>query len=460
MDHYSTAPLPDSAPGASRARADVEAQRERLRTELLAAAEQEAASILEDARREITVTARRAHRDLLLIRAQLRLCGIDPGQIGASGLDPSYLEAQAASETRDLAVPGSTSLLVHEAPLGVTPERPFARTLMTPAVVAAAAVAIVVTGGAVGWMYAGPSRTSVTPPAAQSGSAPVATATAPARSPAQKPNASSAPVRLQTTRQVWMRVDVDGSGDVGRMYAAGETRELNPRRAVSIRAGDAGAVLLAVHGGPLTALGPNGQVITRRISLAADAAPAPPAATPASPPPAAAAPPNVAPAPITTASAERSLPEPVKPSAQPPALAAPAPSPAVAAPAPVVTPPSRPVEADQQAVMSGHSQWLDAYARGDQRTMATLTVEGFSVRDERSGRAGSPPAGIVPAQVSDVRIDVAGAGAVLTARLRTSVDGVVSESLLSEVWVRRDMQRWGLMGVRITPVDKLPGAIR
>jgi hypothetical protein len=67
---------------------------------------------------------------------------------------------------------------------------------------------------------------------------------------------------------------------------------------------------------------------------------------------------------------------------------------------------------------------------------------------------------ITSAQISDVRIDVAGAGAVLTARLRSTADGVVKDSLLSEVWVRGDRQQWALMGVRITPVDSVPRPLR
>src|SRR5262249_43383283 len=75
---------------------------------------------------------------------------------------------------------------------------------------------------------------------------------------------------------------------------------------------------------------------------------------------------------------------------------------------PAAAAPARPTDVDQRAVMSNHSLWLDAYARGDQRTIATLTVEGFSVRDERAGKSGVPPPGITPTQGSDVRIARAG----------------------------------------------------
>jgi hypothetical protein len=286
MDHHSSAPAPDSVTGSPGDQADRDGQRERLRAELLAAAEQEAASILEDARREITVTARRAHRDLLLIRAQLRLCGIDPGQIGASGLDPSYLEAAGATDDGDTATPVAQTI-VREDPVATTvPTPPLRPSLTKPSIIAAAAVAIVVAGGAVGW-YAGRDDTSATRTAAQP--APQRSASAAGRSaaaagaavdgrtttdqatadvaPDQKPAnvANASQITLRTTRPVWMRVDVDGSSDIGRTYAAGETRVLTPRQLVSIRAGDAGAVLLGIGGGAPAPLGADGQVITRRI---------------------------------------------------------------------------------------------------------------------------------------------------------------------------------------------------
>jgi len=84
--------------------------------------------------------------------------------------------------------------------------------------------------------------------------------------------AKASGIVVQTVRPVWMRLDVDGAGDTGRLYSAGETMTVNPRQTLVIRAGDAGAVMLAVNGGPMAALGPAGQVLTRRISTASDAA--------------------------------------------------------------------------------------------------------------------------------------------------------------------------------------------
>jgi len=120
---------------------------------------------------------------------------------------------------------------------------------------------------------------------------------------------------------------------------------------------------------------------------------------------------------------------------------------------PVQPKPATPPDPDEHvAVFAGHSQWLEAYARGDQRMIAALTTAGFSLRDERAGGAGTPNA-LTSEQISDVRIDIAGAGAVLTARVRSTADGEPNDALLSEVWVRDEHQQWALMGVRITPVN-------
>ena len=51
----------------------------------------------------------------------------------------------------------------------------------------------------------------------------------------------------------------------------------------------------------------------------------------------------------------------------------------------LVTPPE---SEEHVAVFAGHSQWLEVYARGDQRTIAALTTSGFSLRDERAARPG------------------------------------------------------------------------
>jgi hypothetical protein len=111
------------------------------------------------------------------------------------------------------------------------------------------------------------------------------------------------------------------------------------------------------------------------------------------------------------------------------------------------------VTAHQQdiEILAKHQRWLDAFARGDRQSLRGLTTEGFSLRDERTAPETNGPNAPAP-QVSDIQVDVAGVGAVLTGRLRTVIDGVAHESQLSEVWVRNSQQQWALMGVRITPM--------
>ena len=524
MDRRTPASPPGSGPEASPANTGVEARRERLQADLLAAAEEEAAAIVEEARREITVTVRRARRDLLLIRAQLQLIGLEPRQIAGTGLEtpplaevtpPPSLHDEASPDTwpqevpRDAIVVNRTHALRHvvaEAateledlppPVPAVTEREDAATAGTetpplfsapamPWLIAAVVSTLAIAGGVAGWKYGGRSE----PPssAVQAGadtareSASNRLSGGPATTAASATPAVSAETRvvspsrivLQTTRPVWMRIDLDGNRDDGRLHPAGETTELTPRRSLSLRVGDAGAVLLSMGGGPATALGASGEVLTRQISIPNAAKPPaaqPVAEKPATPVPAVTSPASAKPGPTVGSVAPAGRAATAVPSGPAARGAAPAASGATRPPAtPTPTPdqraqantPSQPLDAEQQAaIFARHVQWLDAYGRSDQSAMSTLTASGFSLRDERTGRSANAAASTgTPMQVSDVHIDVAGVGAVLTARLRTTVDGVTSESLLSEVWVRGDQQRWSLMGVRITPVDSVPQPVR
>jgi hypothetical protein len=457
--------------------------RERFRNELVSAAEEEAAAIVESARREITTVVRRARRDLLLIRAQLHLCGVEPseqalidgGETGADHAAASSLDgtvprdAVVVSRThvlRDVVADATTQLAELSDVLpadertgiavsGTSPTKATATGVLTvPRVIGAGVLALLVLGGVTVWTYRSRPISTGTP--APETVATTASPTTEAAQPLpesaaavpptaiQSESVASARILLQTTRAVWMRVDVDGTGDTGRLYPAGTTKAVNPEREVVIRAGDAGAVLLSVGGAAPAALGSAGQVVTRRVSVG--------------PPPAAirSAEPSIAPPQAPTAS--------VSPSSSPTPLftTEPPPSQATAVTVPVSQPlalPPAPAEKSADTIrnaeiLARHTQWLDAYARGDRAAARNFTTDGFSLRDERTGRDGRPAAGtITPAQVSDIRIDVAGVGAVLSARVHSAVDGVVNESLLSEIWIRGDQQQWSLMGVRITPVE-------
>ena len=545
-DRRSPASPPGGAPEPSSANPGVAARRERLQADLLAAAEEEAAAIVEEARREITVTVRRARRDLLLIRAQLQLIGLEPRQIADAGLETASLEdvtptpslhdeaspdtwpqevprdailvnrthalrhavAEAATELDDLPAPvpevreREESTVTATPVVGVSGSPPLFSAAATPWLIAAVVIVLAIAGGLIGWRYGGRSPRSIPPQETVASTAgPDASAnanagaqaerlTSAAAQPASVGNRSVPPSRvvLQTTRPVWMRVDVDGNRDGGHLHPADETTELNPSRSVTVRVGDAGAVLLSVDGAPPKVLGAPGEVLTRQIAIPNAAKPA--ASVPVAEKPVTPVPPVTSPAPAPgraasvppTAPAGRGAPV---ASISPPGRGATVPSPPSAARAtapaagavtrPGATPgtpttdqrtqgstPPQPLDAEQQAaIFARHVQWLDAYGRSDQSAMSTLTATGFSLRDERIGRSANAAASTgTPMQVSDVHIDVAGVGAVLTARLRTTVDGVTTESMLSEVWVRGEQQRWSLMGVRITPVESVPQPAR
>jgi hypothetical protein len=455
-------------------------QQDQLRQALLAAADEEAAAIVEQARRDITVAVRRARRDLHLIRAQLQLCGVEmpaastSGSIedGRSSLDEGvphgaiavgrtdslrHVVTEASQELSQLtatvsaaapSVAGRMPAAASRSPQNLTRSRFF---------IGACAVIGIIAGGAFGWMLMGGADrfdASETSEAAANAEAVTGSPASDARtgnvvmgSSAARPELTatrSSRIVLQTIRPVWMRIDVDGSDDVGRLYPQGTIRELLPTRDVVIRAGDAGAVLVGVAGESPTPLGQAGQVLTRRISVDQPRASSP--VTSAEEPPR-----PEAPAQETTGG---------RPAAAPVAQAIP---PDIAQPNPVLPDVQREASAGLPGVsglatgqthaeiLAKHERWLDAYSRGDGESIRTLTAEGFSVRDERSGAQKTGSSAQEP-DVSDVRIDVAGVGAVLTGRLRTVIDGVPNEALLSEVWVRDGQQRWALMGVRITPV--------
>jgi hypothetical protein len=446
-------------------------QQEHLRSALLAAAEEESAAIIEQARRDITTTVRRARRDLHLIRAQLHLCGLEmptrqldeslhqgatllheevPHDAIAVSGQPSlhHVVTEASQELAQLSTTVHVPVAAND-PVGVSaPEPSPTRMKDTAVLVSAGVLLLVVVTGVAGWLYYHPddrliagegTRTSATAADSSGKSTSIEQAGAVGLQAAKTEPTPVPPSRivLQTNRPVWMRVELDGNHDVGRVYPEGALAEFDPTREAVIRVGDAGAVLLGVGGAVPMPFGQAGQALTRRISVAAS--PTPPAARtdtvrPPDPPAPGGAGNAPAPPPAETVM------NPVPPEPRRSEAAAESPPPAA-----TVT--------DQQhaEIFAKHERWLDAYSRGDSQSLRTLTVDSFSLRDERAGQAKTGNTAGKP-QVLDVRIDIAGVGAVLTGRLRTFTDGVPNDSLLSEVWVRDGQQQWALMGVRITPL--------
>lgn len=102
-----------------------------------------------------------------------------------------------------------------------------------------------------------------TPPAADATPAPGAGEPAPA--PAAPPPVPAA--ELTTTRNVWVRVIVDGERVLERELAADSRIPLTPTRTIVIRTGDAGAVRLTIGGKDQGILGREGQVVTRTFTV-------------------------------------------------------------------------------------------------------------------------------------------------------------------------------------------------
>ena len=73
-------------------------------------------------------------------------------------------------------------------------------------------------------------------------------------------------VVVEAVRPVWLRADTDGRLELARTVRAGERVELHAAREITLRAGDAGAVLASVNGGAQAPLGADGTVVTRRIT--------------------------------------------------------------------------------------------------------------------------------------------------------------------------------------------------
>jgi hypothetical protein len=254
----------------------------------------------------------------------------------------------------------------------------------------------------------------------------------PAAAPRAVPvaNAPLDPSRLSLTidvrRPAWIRTTVDGRADVGRLFNAGEKRTLTARDAIVMRSGDAGAVFVSVNGGQSRALGLDGQIVTRRFANPSTQPQAKPAvlqaATESAPPPAA------PPAPVETAASD------------------------------VGTTGTREVAAGtsvaaaEREILRATQQWFEAYFAGNGEGMRSIATPDFAMVDERADGQRLPATmRAVERGLQEVRIEVAGDAAVISARLteRATVNGQLREyvSLVSGVWVRADGS-WRLMGVR------------
>lgn len=291
----------------------------------------------------------------------------------------------------------------------------------------------------------------------------------------------SVSVLIEARRPAWIRTIVDGRADAGRTLEAGVKYEVRGARSVSLRVGDAGAVMVSVNGGEPRPLGGDGQVVSRLYTVEQ---PVPstgkqeqPSSTPAVPE---AEQPRLAPAPSKG---------PVQPAAAAPAPAAPL---ATVLPAPQAlaaafaaatfprtagpqdaAPVSREVApfslipraegtslrepSQESALVTAAQQWLDAYHRQDRASLAALSMETLVVADERSPQERFPSGiGSVSRTLDRVKIDVAADTAVLTGIMteRAEAGGLERVSPVSQLWVLRG-GAWRLWQARLVSEARL-----
>jgi hypothetical protein len=318
-------------------------------------------------------------------------------------------------------------------------------------------------------------------PAAPAAPAPAAESSASSSAPTTEAAVAEPPaipaalsLLVEARRSSWLRTTVDGQSDGGRMLAQGETVRLNAQQSVSLRVGDAGAVFVSVNDGQPSALGRDGQVITRLFTaenadrragatLPQPAAPQlqPPLPTQKSGPLSApiasgSAPPAAGPIPLPLVQPVAATPSSPPLDAGPPATSrAESTVPPPAAPrAELPTPgPSSPAS----AVIAASRQWLDAYHRQDRAAMASLSSEGLQLADERRSEERFPANVGVNRTLDRVSVQIAADTAVLTAIMtERSPDNVVPPrvSPISQVWELRGNQ-WRVRQVRLVSEARL-----
>jgi hypothetical protein len=315
-------------------------------------------------------------------------------------------------------------------------------------------------------------RAETTPAPAAAPAASTATATpAPApTTPTTEESSAELSVVIEARRAAWVRTTIDGETDNGRTLAQGESFKVDAERAVSIRAGDAGAVYVSVNRGEAMPLGRDGQVITRqfvapRTQRAASALPSAsqPLLAPAPPKPTAAAtattptPPPPTPSPILQPVAAAARPAPVNP---PPTFDPPAANVARE----VVTPPASRAElpapgqaSPASAVIAASRQWLDAYQKQDRAAMASLSTDGLQLDDQRRNEERFPANTDVSRSLDRVSVQIAADTAVLTAVMteRSSDNSAPPRvSPISQVWVLNGNQ-WRVRQVRLVSEARL-----
>lgn len=516
-DHDATS---DSASGLTLVdpRSASEISHDRLR----AGARQEVRHVLSEVRPDLdalTIEARILRSNLIALHAAEQVVTPDRSEVSAAadasaaevstvGLAPSASGGESPFDPRvvfhDLDSPDAQILPrlfgSEISPLGVPADNEndarhdetpaiagFSRPERSPAkafVLAFAALAAVVVLGTGWWLYSRWSQEAVAPavPTAAAeerpesgavasdeplGAVPSAVVIAP-DDPAEAATADGS-LTIEARRASWIRAQVDGRPDPGRLYGPGETRRITGASRVSIRAGDAGAVFIAVNGQAPEALGPDGRVLTRDYVLRAtpETSPSPPAAEP-SPAPPAAVEPGRSESPDETRPA---LPAPrasAAPVAAPPSTARIEPSPVVPPPAPSPASPAPGVaraQASEDDLVLLSQRWLDAYLSGNSSTMMAVSGGAPVIRDQRLPHerlASGSESGSGNARRSFEALKLQSAADIgvfsvrMTERAQADATGQPREhvALISQVWMRR-AGKWQLIDVRIVSESQI-----
>ena len=268
---------------------------------------------------------------------------------------------------------------------------------------------------------------------------------------ATPPKSTGMAIAIDATRPVWLRVNVDGTPAVARTLQDREHLSLRAEREVTLRAGDAGAVLVRVDGGSSEPLGRDGSVVTRRIVRGL---PKPTTTTPAFAGVRARERPNAAPA-------RRDLPPPderefpvlsaiaggiaLAPATIGQQQYAPAtPPPAAESPTGVSVPVSTGLTPEEHEVLRAHQSYFDALRQGDRTAIRRVLATGFTATGLPS------PDGPTELAVSRVSVQISGVGAVVTgtALRQAHADAGTDERLLfSELWTKTNGV-WNLLSVR------------
>lgn len=273
-------------------------------------------------------------------------------------------------------------------------------------------------------------------------------------------------VVLEARRSSWLQTTVDGQTDGGRTIQQGETIRLSAQKGISVRVGDAGALMVSVNKGPAVALGRDGQVVTRQFVV--EATPRSEAPPPGQPAPATPAKPAPLSGPVASGPAPGPpLGQPPVPLVQPVAAAPNPPldpGPVASPPRETVPPPAPRAELPQpapsspaSAVITASRQWLDAYHRQDRNAMASLSTDGLQLADERRNEERFPANMEVSRSLDRVSVQIAADTAVLTAVMtERATDNAVPPrvSPISQVWVLTGNQ-WRVRQVRLVSEARL-----